>query len=105
MRGDTDSLMGQVQTHAPQQIASLCDYLVRAGKQRWRDTDVQGVSRLYTNLQLEFCRLLDGKVGRLRAFDDLIYIGCASLEQIEEVGAIPHQRSHLDGTAITDDRR
>jgi hypothetical protein len=69
-------------THAAQQTAALFDHLVGAGKQYWRDTDIQSTSRFYIDHQLEFCRLLDGEVGRFCAFDDLVDVGCGALEDL-----------------------
>src|SRR4029453_18697661 len=100
-RAEVNHLLTQF---APQRMTRLFNHLVRAGKQCRRDADIQGTSRFCIDRQLEFCWPLDGEVGRFRTFDDLVYIGCASLEEIDEVGAVAHQCSHLDSIAITKNR-
>jgi hypothetical protein len=63
----------QLRTHAPQRMTRLFNYLVRAGKQCWRDADIQGTSRFYIDHQLELCRLLDGKVGSVQSLQSALF--------------------------------
>jgi hypothetical protein len=51
--------MGQFQTHAPQQIASLFDHPVGASNERKGKGDAKGLSCLEVDKQFDFSDLLD----------------------------------------------
>jgi hypothetical protein len=64
------SALGQLQTHAPQQTASLFDHLVGANKQVLRYGKSERFCGLEIDNQLEPGRLQDRKISRLIAFKD-----------------------------------
>jgi hypothetical protein len=68
--GDQNRAVGtercQQETHAPQQIVKLFDYLVSAGEQRWRDSEAKGLGDIEVDDQLKLCRLLGWQIGRIR---------------------------------------
>lgn len=67
-------------THALQQNASLLDYLIGAGEQSGRDGEAQHFRSFEVDDQLEFGRLLDGHVGGLRAFENLVNVDGGTAE-------------------------
>ena len=68
------SVRGQKLTHAPQQLASLFDHLVRAGEHRRRYGEAKRLSSLEVYNELEFGWLFDGKIARLGAVQNLVNI-------------------------------
>jgi hypothetical protein len=46
------------------------DHLVGSGQQGFRDGDAERLGGLHVDHQFELCRLLNGQVGRLGAFED-----------------------------------
>jgi hypothetical protein len=48
--------------------------LVGAGEKRLRHSEAKGLGGLQINYELEFGWLLDGKVARRAAFEDLVYL-------------------------------
>ena len=59
------------QTHAPQQIAALFNHLVGAGKHGRRNLKAEGLGSLGVDHQFELGRLLNWKIGGLRALENL----------------------------------
>ncbi len=53
----------------------LLDHVVRTLKKRWRNSETKRLGGLEIDHQFEFGRLLDGQVGGLGAFQDLVDIG------------------------------
>src|SRR5882672_1682256 len=63
--------LGHNLTHAPQQTASLFDYLVRTQQQRRRHLKSECLRSFYINDELEFGCLMKGHVTRISAFENL----------------------------------
>src|SRR4030095_7418895 len=61
---------------------ALLDHLVRPQQHRLRDREPERLGRLGVDDQLEFSRLLHGEVSRLRALQDLVYVGRGAPIQI-----------------------
>ena len=65
------------------------DYLVGAGEQRRWHGEVERLSSLEIDDQLELGRLLDRKIGRISTFQNLIDKGCRATEQMVRAGLLP----------------
>ena len=63
----------------------LFDHLVGAAEQRHRKGETQRLGGLQVDHQLELCRLFDRQIGRLGAFQDLIYLGRGATVHVREV--------------------
>src|SRR6516164_8808035 len=61
-------------THAAQQTGILFDHLVGSGKQFVWDGEAERLGGLEVDDQLEPCRHLHGKIGRLLALEDAVDI-------------------------------
>src|SRR5262249_55223946 len=61
-------------THAPQQKSRLLDYFVGAGEQRVRQREAKRSRSYQVHNEIEFRRLLNRDVGRLRPAQNLIDI-------------------------------
>jgi hypothetical protein len=61
------SALGQNWTHAPEQKASLFDYLVGAHEQHWRHCNSEGLGGFDVDDELELLRLQDWKLVRFGA--------------------------------------
>jgi hypothetical protein len=61
-----------IATNATQQTSSLFDHVVGAQQKRFRDRQPECFRDLEVDDQLEFRRLLDRQVGRLRPAQNLI---------------------------------
>src|SRR5262249_8296118 len=66
----------------------LLDDLVRPRQDRLRDREAEGPGRLEVDHQFELRGLLDGEVGRLGTFQDLVDIQGCPLVQVVKVRAI-----------------
>jgi len=53
--------------------------MIRPPQERRRDGQAKGLRGLEVDHQLELRRLLDRQVGRLRAFEDLVYVNSGTL--------------------------
>ena len=71
---DQNVCFGQKRTHAVQQFRPLLDHLVGAGEQRGRDGNSERFGSLEIDHQLELGRLLNRKIGRLCAFENLVNV-------------------------------
>src|SRR5215469_5160257 len=74
-------------------IDQLSDHLIRADDERLRKGKAERFCGLEVKNQLEFRWLLDGKIGRLGAFEYFVGVGCGAAEVIGEVLSIRHQKS------------
>jgi hypothetical protein len=63
--------LGQKETHAPQQKASLFDHLVGALQERLRNCQTEGLRGLEIDGKFELGRLLNGNIGGLCAAQQL----------------------------------
>src|SRR2546422_3456951 len=71
-------------------FASL-DHLVRPREHVGRNRHADLLGRLEIDDELEFCRLLHGKIGWLGALEDLVDISCRTPGQVGEVCPIGHK--------------
>jgi hypothetical protein len=62
------------------------DDLIRAQQHRLRDREAERLRGLEVDHQLELRRLLDRKVGGLRAFEDLVDVLAARLTRVSRSG-------------------
>src|SRR6266850_3568859 len=60
------------------------DHLIRAEQERRRDREAQRLGGPQVDHELELRGLLDRQVGRLGAFEDLVYVRCRAPVQIWE---------------------
>jgi hypothetical protein len=61
---------------------SRSNHLVGAEDKRLRKTDAEHIRCLEIENQFEFCWLLDRKIGRVRAFENFIYVGDRAAHKI-----------------------
>src|SRR5262249_26959972 len=66
----------------------LLDHLVRAQEQVPRNREAERLGGLHVDDKLELGRLFDRQISRLRAFEDLVDIGCRVAEQRGAVGGV-----------------
>jgi hypothetical protein len=64
--------------------------LVGLGEERRRDGDAKRFCAREIHHQLKFGRLLDGKIGRLGALEDLVDVARGSSDKIKPAGSIGH---------------
>src|SRR6266542_778402 len=76
-------------------VVSL-NHLVRSQQQRWRDRQAEGLGSLEVDHQLELRRLLNGEVGGLSTFEDLVHVACGTAEIVGEFRAVAHQAAPCD---------
>jgi hypothetical protein len=81
------------------------DYHVGAGEQSWRHLKAERLGGFEVDDKLEFRRLFDRDVGRLRTAQNLVHIVCRAPEQIREVWSIRHQTSRFGELADDVSRR
>src|SRR5713101_4410501 len=79
----------------PSRCRSLDD-LIRPPQQRRRDPQPEGLGGLEVDDQLELRRLLDGQVGGLGAFENLVHVGRGAPKQISSVRSIGHKAPGID---------
>src|SRR5882762_11202599 len=92
-------------THAPQQTASLFDYLVRTQQQRRRHLKSECLRSFYINDELEFGCLMKGHVTRISAFENLRNLACATAVKFLKIERIGHQSAEFDVLTIRIDCR
>ena len=64
----------------------LLDHLIGPLEQRRRDREAEGIGCLEIDDQLELRRLLDGQVGGLDVFQDLVQVGAARRKESARFG-------------------
>src|SRR5262245_66642319 len=67
------------------------DYPIRSCQHIWRNRETDLLGRFQINDELELRRLLDGEVGGLSAFQNLIHIDCGTAAHVEEIHAVKHK--------------
>ena len=77
----------------------LLDHLVGTIYQRDRNVDAKCLGCLQVDDQLEFGRLLDGKVRWLRALEDSLNVGCSPMIQGTVIRTIRDQRANAPSLA------
>src|SRR6266540_2306745 len=83
----------------------LFDDLVGDRQQRWGNGETQSLRSAAVDQQFQFYGLLDRKIGRSRAFEDLVHVHRGAPEIFEQAGAIAHQAACLGVFANAGDRR
>src|SRR5258708_23680488 len=74
------------------------------GCYRWGHIDPERPRCLQIDDKLKFGGLLDRQVARFGALENLVYVACATFEQIDEVWAVTHQSAYLGCGAPPIDR-
>src|SRR5207248_11121790 len=69
------------------------DHLIRPRQQRGRDGEPERLRGLEVDDQLELRGLLDGKVCRLGAFEDPIYIGGTSFAALPDIRSVEEEHA------------
>ena len=76
------------------------DHPVRPVQHRRRNRQADPLRRLEVDDELELHGLLNGQIGRLGAFQDLVYIDGSAPEQISKWWSIGHKTAHLHKFAL-----
>src|SRR5437867_3188637 len=84
----------------PRWSSTLLDHVVRPHQDRLRDRQAEGLRGLQIYHELEFRRLLDGEVGRLRALEDLVHVGGGAPEEIGKAHTVGHEPPGLHELAL-----
>src|SRR6476469_6928890 len=71
------------------------NHLIRSHQHVRRNCKADLLGGFEIDYQLEFCWLLDGKVGWLCAFQDFVYIGCCPAKVIADVGSVGEEATVL----------
>src|SRR5215471_2294234 len=66
---------------------SLLNNLIGPQQQRLRDGEAKRLGGLEIDNQLELGGLLDGEIGRLRAFQNLVHVDRRATKHVAEIGA------------------
>src|ERR1019366_4337113 len=74
-----------IATDAPQQTASLFDYLVGACEQRWRQREAECLGGLRIDDQLKFAGLIIRNVARYSSVEDLMNVNGHTLGKLAEI--------------------
>src|SRR5207245_1727759 len=82
--------------YSPGRAWLLLDHLVGASDDGLRDRKAEGLGGLEVDHQLELGRLLDGQVGGLRAFQDLVHVNGRAAERVGTAGSIGHEAASVD---------
>src|SRR5438552_17054874 len=61
------------------------DQLVGASEERWRNGEAERLSGGQVDDEIEFGRLLDGKLGRVGALENLVNVASGSTSQVSEI--------------------
>src|SRR5713101_6927850 len=75
---------------------SWMNHLIRPPQHRRRDRQAEGLGRLEVDDQLELRRLLDGQVGGLAAFQNLVHVSGGAPIIISKVRSIGHKAPGID---------
>src|SRR5215468_10155159 len=70
---------------------SLFDHLVEVGEHGRRNHKAEGLGSLGVDHQLELGRLLNWKIGRLRALENLVDIVSRAPKQVSNIGPVRHE--------------
>src|SRR5262249_51711166 len=76
-------------------LAESLDYLIRPQQQRWRDREPEGLGGFEVDDELERRRLLNRKVGRLRAPQNPIHVDGGASVQGRYVRSVSHKEPSL----------
>src|SRR5262249_47552948 len=92
----TSSLSQLGHCGAPPPVASsafvaLFDDLIRPQQERRRDGEAEGLGGFEVDDELEFRRLLDGKVGGLCALEDLVHVDGSMSANLKGTEAVRHE--------------
>src|SRR3990170_2062804 len=83
----------------------LFNQLIRPHEHGPRDREVERLRRLEVDHQLEFGRLLDGKLGGPDALEDLDDVAGSAAEEIDVVGPVTHQAAGFHPIRVGVNRR
>ena len=69
----------------------LSNYPIRSSQNVWRYRQTDLLGRLEIDDEFELCRLLDGKIRGLGAFQDLVDVCSGTTVQVGDGGPVGHQ--------------
>src|SRR5262249_50284528 len=80
----------------PRRRAALLDDLVRPHLQRLRNRQTKRLGSLEVDEELELGGLLDRKIARLRALENLVHISGGVPKQVGKIRSVGHETSCID---------
>src|SRR5262245_19749671 len=99
------SALSHFRTRAPQQTACLFDHLVGGGEEGPWHVEAERLGGLHIDDEFVLGRCLNGKVGRLLAFEDAVNVTCCAYVGINGRRPVGEQAATLGEIAERIDRR
>src|SRR5262245_47006650 len=79
---------------------SLLDDVIGAGKEGRRHSEAQCLCGLQVDDELEFSRLLEGKIGRIGTLEDSVHVTCRFAEIVSKVHTVGHEGSEFSHLSV-----